>query len=83
MPAKTDSHKNHKMGKKPKVLDEAPVSKPPLKPYKFPLPENKNFPKPLDDSKNHGKVMFELFEYEATANNIDICRRNNKIYFCK
>lgn len=40
------------------------------------------------ENLNHQKKKAISFwepdeEYEATANNIDICRRNNKIYFCK
>lgn len=38
----------------------------------------------LNHQKKKGISFWEPDEeYEATANNIDICRRNNKIYFCK
>lgn len=38
----------------------------------------------LNHQKKKGISFWESDEeYEATANNIDICRRNNKIYFCK
>lgn len=38
----------------------------------------------LNHQKKKGISFWESDEeYEATSNNIDICRRNNKIYFCK
>lgn len=38
----------------------------------------------LNHQKKKGFSFWEADEYyKSTANNIDICRRNNKIYFCK
>jgi len=48
---------------------------------------NKIFNQIFENLNHQKKKGFSFWEsdayYEATANNIDICRRNNKIYFCK
>jgi len=48
---------------------------------------NKLFKMIFENLNHQKKKAISFWEsdeyYEATANNIDICRRNNKIYFCK
>ena len=63
------SKKENQMDMPMKMDEPKPSPTPVLKPYPFPLPPpGKDFPKPIEDSHNYGKVMIELFEYEASAN---------------
>lgn len=71
MDKSSDSHKEHKMDMPSdmKMDEEKPTSETELEDYPFPLPPpGKDFPKPIEDSRNHSFVLFELLEYQATAN---------------
>ncbi len=67
MPVDKSSDKKEKMDMgKPKA---SPTPTPSNTPSPFPLPPpGKDFPSPIEDSKNHSFVLFELLEYQATAN---------------
>ncbi|MGI8544898.1 MAG: copper resistance protein B, partial [Aridibacter sp.] len=67
----SDSHQEHKMDMPSdmKMDEEKPTSETELEDYPFPLPPpGKDFPSPIEDSRNHSFVLFELLEYQATAN---------------
>ncbi len=73
MPMPTPTPKKMDMDSDMKMDDEkpspTPTPVPPLEDYPFPLPPpGKDFPKPIEDSKNHSFVLFELLEYQAAAN---------------